>query len=99
VGKTFNLGSGFEVSIGQLVEMIGDIMKVDLEIVSEESRVRPESSEVERLLSDNSKVKAAFGWQPRHGGLEGFRTGLEKTIAWFSKPENLARYNSDAYNT
>jgi len=99
VGETFNLGTGFEVSIWQLVEMIGDIMKVDLDIISEESRVRPESSEVERLLSDNSKVKTVFGWQPQHGGLDGFRAGLEKTIAWFNEPENLAHYNSDAYNT
>lgn len=99
VGETFNLGTGFEVSIGKLVEMISDIMKVDVEIISEGLRVRPENSEVERLLSDNSKVKKAFGWQPEHGGLDGFRAGLEKTIAWFSQPENLARYNSDAYNT
>ena len=99
LGETFNLGSGFEVSIQQLVELIAEIMNVKVEIIEDDARVRPENSEVERLLADNSKVKKTFGWEPEHGGLEGFRKGLEKTIDWFSKPSNLARYNTDTYNT
>lgn len=99
LGETFNLGSGFEVSIQQLVELIVEIMNVDVEIVEDSARVRPDNSEVERLLADNSKVKNTFGWEPEHGGLEGFRKGLEKTINWFSQPSNLARYNTDTYNT
>jgi nucleoside-diphosphate-sugar epimerase len=98
-GQTFNLGSGFEISIIDLVRLIGEIMKVDIEVISDDSRVRPENSEVERLLADTSKVNKTFGWVPEHGGLEGFRIGLEKTINWFTQPSNLARYNSDAYNT
>jgi dTDP-glucose 4,6-dehydratase len=99
VGETFNLGSGFEISIKDLVELIGQIMNVEIEIISDDSRVRPENSEVERLLADTTKVNKTFGWAPEHGGLEGFRVGLEKTINWFTQPTNLARYNSDAYNT
>jgi len=99
VGETFNLGSGFEISIKDLVQLIAEIMKVEIEILSDDSRVRPENSEVERLLADTTKVNKTFGWSPEHGGLEGFRIGLEKTINWFTQPTNLARYNSDAYNT
>jgi nucleoside-diphosphate-sugar epimerase len=99
VGETFNLGSGFEISIKDLVELIGQLMNVEIEIISDDSRVRPENSEVERLLADTTKVHKTFGWAPEHGGLEGFRVGLEKTIKWFTQPSNLARYNSDAYNT
>jgi dTDP-glucose 4,6-dehydratase len=98
LGQTFNLGSGFEISIGSCVALIGELMGVELQIVSEDLRVRPKNSEVERLLADNSKVKETFGWKPDHGGLEGFRHGLEKTIDWFRKPENLSRYNPNAYN-
>jgi dTDP-glucose 4,6-dehydratase len=99
VGETFNLGSGFEISIKDLVQLIAEIMKVEIEILSDDSRVRPENSEVERLLADTTKVNKTFGWSPEHGGLEGFHVGLEKTINWFTQPSNLARYNSDAYNT
>ena len=99
IGETFNLGSGFEISINDLVNLIGEIMKVEIEIISDDSRFRPENSEVERLLADTKKVKSTFGWSPEHGSIEGFRLGLEKTIDWFTQPANLARYNSDAYNT
>jgi NAD dependent epimerase/dehydratase len=99
IGETFNLGSGFEISINDLVNLISEIMKVEIEIISDDSRFRPENSEVERLLADTKKVKSTFGWSPEHGSIEGFRLGLEKTIDWFTQPANLARYNSDAYNT
>ena len=99
LGETFNLGSGLEVSIQQLVELIAEIMNVEVQIVEDNARIRPDNSEVERLLADTSKVKKTFGWEPEHGGLEGFRKGLEKTIDWFSQPSNLARYNTDIYNT
>lgn len=98
LGQTFNLGSGFEISVKDCVELIGEIMGVELEVISDNERVRPKNSEVERLLADNSKVREFFGWAPEHAGLEGFRRGLEKTIEWFSQPENLARYNPEAYS-
>jgi dTDP-glucose 4,6-dehydratase/UDP-glucose 4-epimerase len=61
------------------------------------SSVRPANSEVERLFSNNSKAKELFGWQPELAGLEGFATGLERTVEWFTKPENLVRYRVDTY--
>ena len=99
VGETFNLGSGFEISIKALVELIAEIMGVEVQIVSDEARVRPENSEVERLLADTSKVQRTFDWNPAYEGLGGFRDGLEKTVFWFRKPENFARYKAHVYNT
>jgi dTDP-glucose 4,6-dehydratase len=99
LGETFNLGSGFEISIKDLVELVAEILGVEVNIVSDEARIRPENSEVERLLADTSKVQRVFDWKPDHGGLEGFKIGLEKTVDWFSKPENRARYKADVYNT
>ena len=99
VGETFNLGSGFEISIKDLVELVAEIMSVDVNIVSDEARIRPENSEVERLFADTSKVQRAFDWKPAYAGLEGFKVGLEKTVDWFKKPENRARYKADVYNT
>jgi NAD dependent epimerase/dehydratase len=99
LGETFNLGSGFEISIKDLVELVAEIMGVEVNIVSDEARIRPENSEVERLLADTSKVQRAFNWKPAYAGLEGFKIGLEKTVDWFKKPENRARYKADVYNT
>jgi NAD dependent epimerase/dehydratase len=99
LGETFNLGSGFEISIMDLVELVAEIMGVEVNIVSDEARIRPENSEVERLLADTSKVQRAFDWKPTYAGLEGFKIGLEKTVDWFKKPENRARYKADVYNT
>lgn len=99
LGETFNLGSGFEISIKDLVELVAEIMGLEVNIVSDEARFRPENSEVERLLADTSKVRRAFDWKPTYAGLEGFKIGLEKTVDWFKKPENRARYKADVYNT
>lgn len=60
--------------------------------------MRPENSEVERLWADNRKARELFGWEPAYAGREGFKRGLAETAAWFSQPENLARYKSDIYN-
>ena len=98
VGKTLNAGSGYEVSIGDTARMIADIMKAGIEIESDEQRIRPEKSEVERLWADNGQLRALTGWQPDFGGLAGFRKGLEKTVDWFSRPENLKHYKTDIYN-
>ena len=61
-------------------------------------RLRPENSEVERLFGDNARLRALSGWRPEYGGLEGFRRGLEVTIDWFMRPENLATYKTSIYN-
>lgn len=98
VGETLNAGSNYEVSIGETARMIADIMKSDIEIESDEQRLRPEKSEVERLWADNARLRQLTGWQPLYGGMEGFRKGLEKTADWFARPENLKLYKSDIYN-
>jgi dTDP-glucose 4,6-dehydratase len=73
-------------------------MGVSIDLVSEEVRIRPKSSEVERLWADNAKAKELFGWQPTYSGREGFKRGLVETIDWFTQPENLRSYKSDIYN-
>lgn len=98
VGEVINLGSSFEISIGDTARAIADVMDQEIEIVSDEPRIRPEKSEVERLLAANGKARQLLGWQPRYGGLEGFRRGLKETVAWFAQPSHLARYKADIYN-
>jgi dTDP-glucose 4,6-dehydratase len=98
VGECVNFGSNFEVSIGDLAYLIAEIMEVDIELVSDQIRMRPENSEVERLWADNKKALRLFGWQPSYGGREGFKRGLTETIEWFSNPLNLAGYKTDRYN-
>ncbi len=98
VGQTINLGSGFEISVGATAKMIADVMGVDIEIETDEARLRPVNSEVERLWADNSKARQQLGWSPEFGGLDGMRRGLEKTAHWFTDPGNLGRYKTDVYN-
>jgi dTDP-glucose 4,6-dehydratase len=98
LGEVVNFGSNFEISIGDTVELIGEAMGVDVEILTDELRIRPEASEVQRLWADNSKALRLFGWQPAYGGREGFKRGLAETAAWFQKPENLSGYKSNIYN-
>lgn len=98
VGEVINIGSNYEVSIGETAETIADIMNVDLTIETDEQRLRPDKSEVERLWAANQKAKDLLGWTPNYGGKEGFRRGLEETIEWFTYPENLASYKTDVYN-
>ena len=98
VGQTVNLGSGFEISIQETAETIAKLMNVELKLANDEQRVRPESSEVERLHASIKKAKEVLGWQPQLKGLEGFKSGLKQTIDWFSNPTNLARYKADRYN-
>ena len=98
VGQVVNVGSGFEISIGDVANLIVEELAADVEIVTDGQRLRPEKSEVERLLADNSKAKRLLGWVPEYGGLDGFRRGIQKTIEWFSDPENTRGYKSDIYN-
>lgn len=98
VGEVVNLGSNFEISIGDMVRQVGECMGVELTVTEDPARLRPQMSEVERLWADNSKARALFGWAPAYGGLDGFRRGLSETIAWFSEPANLAGYKHGQYN-
>jgi len=98
VGEVLNVGSNFEISVGDMVNMIAETMSTDIEILTEEERLRPENSEVERLWADNKKIRKFTGWIPEYGGVEGLRRGIGETVAWFINPENLKRYKADIYN-
>lgn len=98
LGQVLNAGSGFEVSIGDTVRMIAQTMGVEVTIETDEQRLRPEKSEVERLLADNRRLRALTKWEPEYGGIDGFRRGLAKTIEWFTDQSNLANYKADRYN-
>ncbi|KWX73797.1 NAD-dependent dehydratase [Paenibacillus riograndensis] len=98
LGEVINIGSNFEVSIQETAETISEVMGREIRITSDEVRLRPEKSEVERLWADNSKAKRLLNWEPRFGGKEGFRQGLRETIEWFSNPANLSQYKADQYN-
>ncbi len=97
LGQVVNVASNFEISIGDTVSLIADVMNVELEIVTDEQRMRPEGSEVNRLFGDHSRLCQLTGWKPAYGGLEGFRQGLSNTADWFSDPANLARYRPCTY--
>ena len=92
MGEVVNIGSNFEVSIGDTARTIAELMGADIEIVVDAARLRPENSEVERLWADNTKALEMLGWRPAYAGLEGFRRGLKETITWFSEPQHLRQY-------
>lgn len=98
IGEVINIGSNYEVSIGETAQLIAEIMGTNLNIETDEQRLRPEKSEVERLWADNKKALELLGWKPKYGGKEGLRKGLSETIAWFTDPENLSKYKADEYN-
>lgn len=98
LGEVINLGSNFEVSIGETAKLIAEIMDATIGIESKDERLRPEKSEVERLWADNSKAKEVLGWDPKYIGREGFKRGLTATIDWFTKIENLHTYKPEIYN-
>ncbi len=98
VGEVINIGSNYEVSIGDTARIIAEVMNAEIEIQTDDQRLRPEKSEVERLWASNAKAKELLGWQPRYGGLDGFKRGLAETIAWFGQPANLRGYKPGIYN-
>ena len=91
VGHTVNLGSGREISIGDLAALIARLTGIDFEVESETARLRPEKSEVNRLLADHCLATELLGWIP----LVSLEEGLERTISWIR--ENLDRYRPDEY--
>jgi NAD dependent epimerase/dehydratase len=98
VGKVINLGSNFEISIGDVARTIAEAMRVDIEILADAQRLRPQNSEVERLWAATDRARELLGWQPLYGGLEGFRRGLTETIEWYRDPANLSAYRAEEYN-
>ncbi len=93
VGRTLNAGTGVEISIGDLVRTIAAAAGCEVTVTEEAARLRPSGSEVMRLVCDSSRLTQATGWKPTVSLAE----GLARTAAWFSQPENLARYKWNAY--
>ena len=98
IGEVINIGSGFEISIGDTARTIAELMGASIEIEQDAMRLRPERSEVDRLCASNAKAQKLLGWSPRVAGIQGLRKGLEQTIAWFTEPKNLSRYRENVYN-
>lgn len=98
VGEVINIGSNFEISIGDAAKVIGEVTGTDLGIKTEDQRLRPDKSEVDRLWADNTKALTVLGWSPEYGGLDGFRRGIVETVEWFRDPANLSCYKVGLYN-
>jgi NAD dependent epimerase/dehydratase len=94
VGETVNIGSNFEISVGDTFNLIRELMNSDVEFVTEEQRRRPDKSEVHRLWCDNSKIRELTGFEPSYN----LRDGLAATIDWFTVPANLAKFKTSIYN-
>jgi dTDP-glucose 4,6-dehydratase len=92
-GNVIHLGTGIEISMGDLALKIAGLMGIDISIESREERKRPEKSEVERLLADNSKAQKLLDWKP----VWGLEEGLLETIKWFSMKGNQSLYKSGIY--
>ena len=97
IGSVTNIGSGYEITVQGIANLIAEIMDCELGFIFDEQRVRPMTSEVDRLLCDNSKAKERFDWAPRLAGKAGLRNGLIKTIDWFSNPQNISKYSAFEY--
>ncbi|WP_446809988.1 NAD-dependent 4,6-dehydratase LegB [Methylomonas sp. 2BW1-5-20] len=94
IGETVNIGSNFEISVGDTLNLIKSIMHSDVEFLVDEQRLRPEKSEVNRLWCDNAKIKALTGFEPAVS----LEAGLRRTVDWFCQPENRRKYKADIYN-
>lgn len=94
VGQTVNIGSNYEISVGDTLNLIRELMRSDVEFVTDEARLRPERSEVFRLWCDNTRMRELTGFTPAFG----IREGLQATIDWFTQPANLAKYKAAIYN-
>ena len=98
VGAVVNIGSNYEISIGDTARLIAELMEADVSFTSDEQRLRPAGSEVERLWADNTLARTLTGWTPEYAGVDGLRRGLRETIDWFREPANLRRYKAGLYN-
>ncbi|MDB4272186.1 GDP-mannose 4,6-dehydratase, partial [bacterium] len=94
IGEEINIATQSEVTIGALAQLLIDRIRPSAKIISDEERMRPENSEVERLFGSKEKISSLTDWTQKFS----LEDGLEETIAWFSEPENLARYKVDIYN-
>jgi len=93
-GEVTNIGVKTEISIGELAKLIANTMNIKLTIKSSEERIRPKSSEVERLFCDNTKLLKHTSWKPKYS----LEQGIGEVVEWMKKPENLNYFKSDKYN-
>lgn len=98
IGEATNIGSGREISIGDLAALIARVMGAEITVMEDEQRLRPEKSEVERLLACTKKAQGAMGWDPQYAGDAGFETAMARTCEWFQNPDNLKLYKTQRYN-
>jgi len=98
VGQVVNIGSNYEISVGDTARLIARLMGREVEFTSDEQRLRPAGSEVERLWADNTLARELAGWTPEFPGVAGLERGLRETIKWFGDPGNLRRYKAGRYN-
>lgn len=94
IGEVVNIGSNFEISVGDTLNLIKELMGSDVEFITDSQRIRPKNSEVFRLWCDNTKIKNLTGFSPKYD----MRRGLQETIDWITQPQNLIRYKSEIYN-
>lgn len=94
IGQVVNIGSNFEISVGDTLNLIKEIMDSDVEFVVDQGRIRPNKSEVSRLWCDNSKIYELTGFRPKVD----IRSGLKRTVDWIVQPKNLCRYKHNIYN-
>lgn len=99
IGEVINLGTGYEISINDLKNLIFKIHNKNLSIKKSTQRVRPKKSEVQRLVSNNGKAKKILNWRPKYVGKNGLSKGLIHTLRWFNNKDNLKKYKSNIYNT
>tara|TARA_B100001123_G_C15149741_1_gene963033 strand:+ start:159 stop:1154 length:996 start_codon:yes stop_codon:yes gene_type:complete len=97
-GEIINIGSGFEISIKDLIKEISELMNKRIKIISDKKRIRPKKSEVNRLLADNKKAKEILNWETKYKNLDGLRKGLIQTIQWFKSNEYINNNQSKEYN-
>jgi len=94
IGQTVNIGSNFEISVGDTLNIIKELMGSDVKFVTDEQRIRPEKSEVFRLWCDNTQIENLTGFQPQVK----IREGLQRTIDWFTSEDRLRKYKAGVYN-
>ncbi len=94
IGQEINIATQEEISIGDLADLLINLINPEAKIISEGKRLRPKNSEVDRLLGSNKKIKELTNWSSKYS----LEDGLKETIEWFSKSENLVRYKVHEYN-
>ncbi|KAH2817797.1 hypothetical protein KXV85_003938, partial [Aspergillus fumigatus] len=99
VGQIVNIGSNFEISIGDTAKLIAEQMDREVEFTLDERRLRPADSEVDRLWADNTRARELAGWTPGYGGRDGFGRGLRETIASAAPKTNLGLQGGNLQTT